>query len=338
MIDEVRGYRSGLEISTIYIGGGSPSCIGVEQLCRLVDAVYEHFEVCGRVEFTVEANPGQVGGAWLERMKGCGVNRLSFGAQSFDEGELKLLGRAHGVEDVYAAFELARGAGYDNLSIDLMFALPGGTVEVFAESLDAAVGLGVEHVSAYSLSYEEGSDFMRELLAGRIERVCEEVDRAMYERAIEVLAGAGYEHYEISNFAKAGFECRHNMAYWANDDYIGIGPSAASWFGGKRYTNVADIGEYVAGIDSLGRAVAESSEPTVIEVACETAVLNLRRRAGIDVHEFVKRTGYEVFGLFGGEISCNAQAGLLEVCDDRVRLTDEGIMVADRVLADFSVV
>jgi oxygen-independent coproporphyrinogen-3 oxidase len=333
LLDESRHYDLS-DLSTVYIGGGSPSALRRDLLYRIVDIVIDHFE--GGGEFTAEVNPGQCDEEMLFELCSRGVNRLSIGAQCFNEKKLNFLGRGHGVNDIYSTFEAGRKAGFGSISVDLMFAVPGVSVKQFRGDLKKAVGLGVEHISAYALSYEAGSAMTAARDSGDIEVVSEEDDRAMYLATIDYLFEKGFLHYEISNFAKAGFECEHNLRYWANEPFIGLGPSAHSYYCGRRTENVSDVVHYVEAINGGRLAIVEAYEPGEVERACETAVLGLRLMAGLDLKNFEERTGYGVSELFGESVRRNVETGLLDEFDGFLRLTREGLVVADRVLSDFS--
>ncbi len=332
----------GVEFCTAYIGGGSPTALPAGELLRLVCRVRERCPWAE--EFTVECNPGQVDDGLLAGLRAVGVNRLSFGAQSFLAWELELLGRGHTVEQIGTTVAMARRAGFENVGLDLIFAIPGSTLADWQASLETAVGLNIEHVSAYGLSFEAGTVFNAWCQAGRLTAVEEELDRAMYEWAVERLERAGLEQYEISNFGRAGCECRHNLGYWANRPYVGIGPAAASYMvggvgatqGGRRITNNADIERYLAAVECGRAAPAEVAVMSEDDAVCETAVLNLRRRAGIDLAEFRRRTGRDAMQTFAEPIRRYQEIGLIEVTDRAVRLTQRALPIADTILCDFS--
>jgi oxygen-independent coproporphyrinogen-3 oxidase len=308
--------------------------VPIAELMRLIGAIATR---CGTgVEFTVEVNPGQVNAASLAELRRRGVNRLSLGAQSFAAAELKTLGRPYAPATIDQALDAARQAGFANISLDLIFAVPGSSLASWRTSLQAAIDRGVEHLSAYSLSFEEGTPFAARRDAGQLAAVDEETDRAMYELAMDLLAAAGYGQYEISNFARPGYECRHNLIYWANDPYVGIGPAAASCYHGERRTNVADVGAYLAALEAGRSPVAERVTPSPLEYACETAVLNLRRTAGIDLGEYRRRTGYDAAALFAGAVARYRDLGLLALEEGHLRLTRAALPIADSVLVDFA--
>ncbi len=333
--------HEGIEFCTAYIGGGSPTSLPASELFRLARRVRERCPFA--TEFTVECNPGQVDANLLTQLREAGVNRLSFGAQSFVARELELLGRGHSVEQIETAVLAARQAGFENVGLDLIFAIPGSTLADWQASLEAAVALNLEHVSAYSLSFEPGTVFTTWQGAGRLTAVDEELDRAMYEWTIERLERAGLAQYEISNFARPGFECRHNLGYWANRPYVGIGPAAASCLiegthagGALRITNDADIERYLAAVESGRAAPAQTQAVSLDDAVCETAVLNLRRRGGIDRAEFQRRTGRDAMRVFAEPIERYQAMGMMEVTDRSVRLTRQALPVADTILCDFS--
>ncbi len=333
MLRELERYQS-VGFRTAYIGGGSPTALPGEQLMELARRIRERWP---RVEeFTVECNPGQVEGDLLAGLRRAGVSRLSFGAQSFRAQELALLGRGHAAEDIGRSVGLARRAGFENVGLDLIFAIPGSTLGDWQYSVEAAIDLGVQHLSAYSLSFEAGTVFEAWRRAGRLGPVEEELDRAMYEWAVERLEQAGLRQYEISNFARPGYECRHNLGYWGNRPYVGIGPGAASYWRGCRTTNEPNIEQYLAAVES-GREVPGEVQPVGPEDAlCETAVLNLRMRAGIDLAAFRERTGRDALRAFAEPIRRYRDLGLLEVTDRCIRLTPGALPIADSILCDFA--
>lgn len=334
LIAELDRYRAVSAIRTAYIGGGSPTCLPHELLADLVGAVSSQWPALR--EFTVECNPGQVSGRTLSMLHRYGVNRLSFGVQSFRPEELALLGRRHSVDQAVEAIELAQKRGFENVGLDLIFAIPGSTITSWEYSLRSAVGLGVQHLSPYTLSFEPGTPLDQARRAGRIRAIDEETDRAMYELAIDSLASAGFTQYEISNFAREGFACLHNQGYWQNRSYIGVGPSAGSYWQGRRAVNISDMGEYVRRIEA-GHDPCDQCERTDRSGRiCETAVLNLRTRNGIHLPTFRRVTGTDFMELFGTPVQRYKRQGLIEIDGDRVRLARKALGVADSVLCDFS--
>ncbi|NQV34388.1 MAG: radical SAM family heme chaperone HemW [Phycisphaeraceae bacterium] len=321
-------------VRTVYVGGGSPSCLPAHQLFDLVKAIRNQ---CPNIEeFTVECNPGQVNPDMLTCLHDLGVNRLSMGAQSFDPEELQRLQRGHTAQTVCTAVHQARQAGFENLSLDLIFAICGSTQVTWQASLDKAIALDPDHISAYALTLEPNTPLALAVTQGQLNAMDAATDRAMYEQAIDTLTRAGYEQYEISNFAKPGHACEHNLGTWHNLPYLGFGPSAASYDGYLRTQNVSDIKAYVDALESGQSPVKESVFISPADRICETAVLNLRTRHGIDVKRFVRDTGQDPHLLFAGAIQKHHEQGFLTIKQDRLCLTDRALPIADSVLCDFA--
>ena len=336
MIAEMDRYESGHSVKTLYIGGGSPSSLAPADLLRLVRQMAARYPAAE--EFTVEVNPGQVDKTLLNELRSAGVNRLSIGAQSFIQQELDFLGRGHTVGCIRQAVNDGRAAGFDNISLDLIFAIPGSDLDSWKYNLHAAIELAVEHISAYSLTYEDRTPLGRDIAAGVIKPVDEDTDRAMFELAIDELARTGFDQYEISNFARDGFKCRHNLNYWANGSYVGIGPGATSYLQGTRSTAFADINRYVEAIANGESTITTSETLDGLERACESAVLNLRRCCGIDLAEFKTLTGFDAMQLFAEPIRRYQELGLIEKKNGRVFLLRAAFGIADSILCDFAAV
>ncbi len=323
--------------NSIYLGGGTPTVLSPEQLRLLIGVIREHFWIDDSVEFTVEANPNAVSSEKLSLMLAQGVNRLSLGVQSFSNGILQALGRLHTGEQAAAAFRLARTVGFGNIGIDLIYGIPGQTATDWEETLDAALVLKPEHVSAYSLSLDHGSQFMREADADRFTMPEDEVIAAMYERSVPTLNNAGYSHYEISNFSLPGYECRHNLNYWDRGEYLGLGPGAWSFISGRRYANISDTTEYSQRLSS-GRSVIDAEETIGPEPsAMESILLGLRTMKGLDLLRFETKYGADVLRRLESNAVPLRDAGLLCVTDGRLRLTERGILLADEALTRLSV-
>jgi oxygen-independent coproporphyrinogen-3 oxidase len=300
---------------TVFIGGGTPTAPDFQTLERY----FPMFGRFGPAEFSVEVNPGTVDAQKLALLKRSGVNRLSIGMQSFDVHCLKTLGRIHSAEQAEAAFCLARATGFKNISLDLMFGIPGQTMQMLDADLDRALSLGPEHIAIYNLMYEEGTP-----LAERDPvRLDEELEREMYDHIRTRLKEAGFEHYEISNFAKPGFECRHNLLYWTGGEYIGCGPAAHSHWNGARWANVADLDDYCA--NGPRKEFEETLDPDAKER--ETLVMGLRLLRGVEVSSNVWKNCATVFQTLEKE-------GLLVIDEYRVRLSDEALFVSDAVFAE----
>jgi oxygen-independent coproporphyrinogen-3 oxidase len=336
VISEMNRYDLAENVQTIYVGGGSPSCLPKEQLLRLVGELSSRCQQAD--EFTVEVNPGQVEEGIPVKLCELGVNRFSIGAQSFVQSELDFLGRGHLVNSITQAVSTARKSGYENISLDLIFAVPGSNPDSWRFNLQSVIDLEVEHISAYSLSYEDGTKLKKDMADGKVVPVEEDTDRDMYELAIDMLNNVGFIQYEISNFAKAGFQCRHNLGYWANDDYVGVGPNASSYLDGQRTSNIADINQYIHLIEQGMEVKTEAEKLNAVEFACETAVLNLRRLCGVYFDEFEVKTGFDFQELFSEVIDKYEKPGLIELTKERVCLSRKAFAIADSVLCDFAAV
>jgi len=328
---QARGARGAFQ--TLYFGGGTPTSLGEKTLGTLLDALQSIIDLPSAEEFTVEANPGTVIPAKLRLLRAAGANRLSIGVQSFQPKLLQTLGRIHSPEEARSAFALARQAGFENVSIDLIFGIPGQSPAEWSADLEEAIDLHVQHLSAYGLTYEEGTPLHGELVSGCIDPVPQELEREMALHAIRRTRQAGLEHYEISNYAGPGFECRHNLAYWANEPYLGIGAAAASYLDGVRWRNIAHVQRYIEQIEATGLAVESSERLDDEPRARETAALALRTRRGIDRAVFRQRTGFDIDSLFRTSVSEFVRGGLLTDDGHRIALTDEGVMLADEVVA-----
>lgn len=320
-------------VHTIYVGGGSPSCLPHEVLISLTAGLRERF---GKpAEFTVECNPAQAGRWLFKQLRAVGVNRLSIGAQSFDAAELKMLGRFHGPLQIIEAVDAARYAEFDNIGLDLIFGLPGSSLMAWQYTLDQVRALQVEHLSAYSLTLERDTPFERAAQEGNLTMIDEATERTMYELARLQLPSAGLGHYEISNFARPGYECRHNVRYWKNLPVVGIGPAAAGWYRGRRTMNVRDVAMYIDAVENRRLAHVETQEPTPEQTASETAVLNLRMLEGIDRTAYRQQTGMDAETRFGEAIDRNCARGFLESTATHIRLSEIGLSFADMVAQDF---
>lgn len=322
------------EVETIFIGGGTPTRLDARQLGRLLAMVRRGFPLAPGGEWTVEANPGTLDAEKADVLAAGGVNRISLGAQSFQPALLEALERNHAPEEVARALELVRPR-FSRWSFDLIFGVPGSTAELWRVDLEMALALDPSHLSCYGLVYEKGTALWKQWQAGQVRAVDEEVERTMYAHTIDRLGGAGLAMYEISNFARPGHECRHNLVYWANEPYYGVGVGAARYAKGVRSVNTRDLPAYLRRLEAGQSATGpkETLEPEAS--ARETAVLMLRRtRLGIDRVEFTRRTGFDLDTLAGDVISRHAARGLLDDDGCRVRFTREGLFLADSVLCE----
>jgi len=333
LLKEIDMYYLAEPPKTIYMGGGSPTCLPRKLLLRLLRSLHQRF---GTVEeWTVECNPAQVSEGLFEAFLSTGVNRLSIGVQSFDADELTMLERLHDSEQSIAAVQAARSAGFENIGLDLIFGLPDSELATWQTTLEKAMALDVHHISAYSLSLEPDTPFERAARQGILTIINEVTERAMYEMVRIQLQQAGFVHYEISNFARPGFECRHNIRYWKNLPVIGIGPGAAGWYHQQRMSNVPDVERYIEAIEAGRFARLDTRTPTPEQIASETAILNLRMLEGIDIPTYIIQTGCDINEFFAHAIKDNCAKGLLERSDWHIRLTERGLSFADTVAQDF---
>jgi len=325
-------------IETVFIGGGTPSILPASLLAQLLTGLREHYNIPAGVEFTSEANPGTLTKAWLEAALSGGVNRLSMGMQAAQADLLRTLGRIHTQEDVVDSVRLAREMGVGNLSIDLMFGLPGQTPDMWRESMDAALTLSVEHLSCYGLIPEDGTPLKRDLDTGRLSLPDEEAERRMYDDTLTTLAANGYRQYEISNFAKPGRECRHNIGYWTRVPYIGLGASAASFLqtasGGLRLTNPAGIRDYIAMAQEKAWRRRERVSLLQEDARFESLMLGLRMTQGVSEADFAAMHGMTLDAYCGEILRLHEQRGLLVHRDGRWALTRRGMDVQNAILVE----
>ena len=311
--------------STIYFGGGTPTALNIAQLDLLLHGFHETLDLSRLIEWTIEANPGSVSARKAALLKNFGVNRISLGVQSWDEELLKLLGREHNAEQAKESFRILRNAGFININVDLMFGLPGQTVDQWRATLEKTIALQPEHISTYCLTYEEDTEFFLRHARGEF-RQDPDADADFFEMTMVILEDAGYRHYEISNYARPGFESVHNRAYWLGKDYLGIGPSAVSTVGTQRWQNVCDYRGYIDRV-LCGESPRASSEILTDEMKrTERMALGLRTREGISASELKD---------FGQNIDQLVTLKLLRKSNDKFLLTRKGKALADSVVDAF---
>lgn len=327
-------------VSTLYIGGGTPSLLDPEQIGSLLDAAGRCFDLAGDAEITLEVNPGTVTAASLAGYQTAGVNRLSIGVQSLDDAMLALLGRIHTADEARAAVSLARSAGFDNVGIDLMHSLPGQTLAHWEQTLRDAISLGPEHVSSYGLTLEEGTPLCELHERGGFSLPDEEAAAQMYESAMDLLPAAGFEQYEIANFARPGYRSRHNQVYWERGNYLGLGVAAHSFLDspgyGRRWHNPADIGEYCRLISAGMLPAVDDMELSRQDALGETLFLGLRRLEGVSLEVFRLEFGVTIADAFPGVVERHLANGLLERGGGRLWLSRRGLLLANRVFAEFA--
>lgn len=331
-IQESAPMAKGYVVNSVYFGGGTPTWYGEKRLCELLRLIFKRFHVAKDAEITVEANPDSVSEKMLKALRRAGFNRISMGMQSANDQELRDIHRPHTFAQTRAAVEAARRAKFKNVSLDLIYGLPGQTEESWHESVEQAMALGCEHLSCYGLTVEEHTP-----LAARVERgEClpdDDTQASMYLWAVERLARGGYMQYEISNFAKPGFQSRHNLKYWMGREYMGLGAAAHSDFGGCRYAFVRDLDGYINGVLGGGTILAESEYISPRERGSEYLMLRLRTAHGIEEWEY-RREYYRNFDPIAARLAEYEQRGWAERDGRRWRLTKEGFLLSNRLIIE----
>lgn len=324
-------------VTTIFFGGGTPSILSGEQMSYIFESLKNVFEIAEDAEITTEANPGTVSKEKLEAYKKEGLNRISFGLQSANNEDLKLLGRIHTYEGFLESYRLARACGFDNINVDLISAIPRQTLASWEESLQKIIELEPEHISAYSLIIEEGTPFAKlygEGTEGEKELPSEEEEREIYKRTEELLNKAGYERYEISNYAKPGKACKHNLGYWERKQYLGLGLGAASLMENERFRNTEKLQDYLQQSRDLEAIRMEKERLDKTARMEEFVFLGMRKMAGISFKEFQKEFSEGLLDLYGENIKRMEEQELIEIQDGYLKLTKEGIDVSNYVFAE----
>lgn len=324
------------EVETIFVGGGTPTILSAQQMERFLAAVQRYFpQRAANLEFTMEANPGTVDPEKLAVMREGGVNRLSFGAQSFDNQLLQTIGRDHDATSILQSIADARAAGFNNVSLDLMFGLPEQTVTVLHETLDVALNLGLQHFSAYALKVEENTLFHTLRRQGRLSLPTDDEEYDMYQLVRERMALSGYEQYEISNFSQTGFESRHNQTYWLNEPYYGLGVGAHGYIAGQRYANTRGVKPYIQSLQAQQLPRVDQYEVSQTEDMENMMILGLRLKAGVSFRRYEQRFGVHLLDTYGDTVRELEQKGWLEHDDYAIRLTEKGLLWGNEVFAHF---
>ncbi|TYP54989.1 oxygen-independent coproporphyrinogen-3 oxidase [Thermosediminibacter litoriperuensis] len=322
-------------VTSIYIGGGTPTVLSEGDLASIIEAIYGAFNISPSAEFTVEANPETLSRRKLAVLRDAGVNRLSLGLQAFQDELLKMIGRIHTAKGFEEKFFMAREEGFDNINVDLIFGLPRQSVDDFRYSLEKLADLSPEHVSCYGLTVEEGTEFYKLQKEGLLPMPPEDEERMMYRMAREILGERGYLHYEISNFARPGRECRHNLVYWTYGEYLGLGAGAHSFMDGVRFYNAYGIRDYAGRIKSRGRSV-EGEEPLLPEEQqAEFMILGLRLIKGVSKAEFYKRFRKDLDMVYGRVLEVLKEKELIAEDGEYVRLTEKGLDLANEAFVEF---
>jgi oxygen-independent coproporphyrinogen-3 oxidase len=331
---QLRQFSAPRPLTSIFFGGGTPTMLPPESLRQLLAECRQHFPCTEDAEISIEVNPATVDLAALRILRQAGCNRLSVGAQSFQDKELRNLGRPHTAADAAQAVRLAREAGFTNISLDLMHSLPGQTLQTWQDTLAQALLLAPQHLSIYELTIEEGTPFARQQERGGLILPDEDTALLMLEAALRMTEAAGFRRYEISNYARPGFECRHNINYWRNGEWLGFGPGATASIARTRRTAVADVAEFCRRMES-GQEVWEETETLEREAAFrETVIMGLRMTAGLALDKLRRRFGIDAAAYYGGTLERLVRLELLETADGCLRLTAKGLLAANAVMAE----
>ena len=333
--NELQAINGKYSFTTVYIGGGTPTVLNEIQLTKLLNIISKHVDVFNLKEYTIEVNPGTLNEEKNLALKDSYIDRISIGIQSFNDKYLKLLRRIHTAKEAKDVFSSLREKGFENISIDLIYGYPAQTLNEWKTDLRECFILGPEHISAYCLTYEQGTPLVGMTDSGKLKRLSEEEELNMYEYTNDFLGNEGYRHYEISNFAKPGKECQHNTVYWENREYIGIGAGAFSYINGERYCSIKNVKEYISAVKSKKNLICFSEKLPQEKRASEILIMALRMTSGISKKEFFNRSGYNLTELFGTQLNVLAQAGLINFDDERIKLTRKGLSLADSVMVKF---
>ena len=332
-----KNYIDNEAYSTIYIGGGTPSLLTQDELQKLFSNLYETFNISSDTEITLECNPNDITTQFAKMLTQLPVNRISIGTQTFSDSRLKLIHRRHNTQEVYNAINLLRSIGISNISIDLMFGFPGETLEEWTSDIDKALELDVEHISAYSLMYEDGTQLTDMLEQGKIKEIDDETSLAMYKVLVSRLTSNGYEHYEISNFARKGYRSRHNSSYWQQTKYIGLGAAAHSFDIKSRQWNISDIRKYILGIGKgiipMEREILDAD--TTYNDIITTA---LRTKEGINLNKITTQLGNTYRKYLINNAKKHILENTLELSGNNLRLTYKGIYLSDMIMSDLMIV
>jgi len=327
-MEEILSQNKGPKLNSIYIGGGTPSLLEIKYFEQIFSKINSLSDISKNAEITVEVNPGTVSIEYLKSLKSTGINRLSIGIQSFNDEILKSINRIHNGNEAIEAVDMAKYAGFDNISIDLIYGLPGQNLNIWGNTLNQAIKLDIQHISAYGLKIEEGTVFARKTPPSLPD---EEMSADMYLKTIEILEKNNFEHYEISNFAKSGYESKHNLAYWHNEEYFGFGLGAHGYIDEIRYSNTCSIEEYIE--NPLKKA--SEHKATRQEIIEEGIFLGLRLTKGININKFNSEYGINLLEKFESVINKYIDYGFMEIKEGYLRLTTEGILISNTILAEF---
>ena len=335
LIREFESYKIE-QLRTLYIGGGTPTAISAEQLDYLLSHLTKNLDLSQLEEFTIEANPGDLTPDKIAVLEKSAVNRISLGVQTFNDKQLKRIGRSHNEAQIYESIDSLKGAGFDNISIDLIYALPGQTMADVKENVAKAIALDIPHLSLYSLILEHHTVFMNKMRRGKLNLPTEDLEADMFDYIIAKLESHGFEHYEISNFTKPGRESRHNLMYWDNAEYYGVGAGASGYVDGVRYRNRGPIQHYLKGV-AQGNPRLEEEVLTKQEMMEEEFFLGIRKKEGVSISRFEEKFAENFSNRYGDIVEKLTRDGLVQVTDGRLRMTKKGLFLGDTVAEKFIV-
>lgn len=335
LIKEFNDYYRIKDLRTLYIGGGTPTALSAEQLEYLLSHLSKNLNLDTLEEFTIEANPGDLTSDKVAVLKQSAVNRVSLGVQTFNDKHLRQIGRGHNEAQIYESVDSLRKAGFDNISIDLIYALPNQTMADVRENVAKALALDIPHLSLYSLILEHHTVFMNKMRRGQLNLPTEDLEAEMFDYIISEMEAHGFEHYEISNFTKPGFESRHNLTYWDNAEYFGCGAGASGYVEGIRYRNRGPIQHYLKATAEEGHARLQEEKLTQAEQMEEELFLGLRKKSGVSLSRFEEKFGRTLQEVYGPALHDLEESGLIVSDKDRIRMTKKGLFLGDTVAEKF---
>lgn len=324
-----------IRIQSIYLGGGTPTVLSGQQITEIIALCFSHFKINKDIEITIESNPATFDSEKAVSLLRAGINRLSLGAQSFNNRLLKRIGRIHSKQGILHSYRIARAMGFKNMNIDLMFGLPGQTLKQFKKSLKEVVQLCPEHVSLYALFIEPGTTFDNLLKGGALKIPSDDIVYDMYQKAIDFLGEHGYDHYEISNFALPGKRCLHNLIYWKNQSYLGLGTASTSYINNKRFKNYSDLSQYIYLLEHHILPIESKEVLPLKEEMAETVILHLRMMDGLSKHDFMSRFNKPVEAVFSEQLKQLKKQGLLDASESNYFLTKKGIPLSNIAFREF---
>jgi len=333
---ELKTYAAGQRVRSVFFGGGTPSLLSVQQFDDLMRVIRSNFVLDASAEVTIEANPGTVDGGYLTAIRALGINRISFGVQSLDDADLTLLGRIHTAAEARDAVRFAREAGFANINLDIIYGIPGQTIDQWRDMINGIISLAPQHLSLYPLTLEGDEPLYNAIARGEVDALDADATADQYELAEKILKSHGYNHYEISNWSLAGHECQHNMVYWLGGDYLGVGVAAHSYMDGRRYANTPDLDKYLAFSGNQRTNICEMEERIGPEIElAEAVILGLRLTRGVDVSDIKGRFNVNLLDPYSDQVEELTALGLVECDDTSISLTSRGRLLGNEVFWRF---